>query len=44
VHIGKVAETRTETVQETERRKDVEVEPIETTARVTEEDLRTRRP
>jgi stress response protein YsnF len=29
VHIGKEAETRTETVQGTERRRDVEVEPLE---------------
>lgn len=31
VHIGKEAETRTETVQDTERRRDVEVEPLDTT-------------
>lgn len=29
VHVGKVAETRTETIEETERRRDVEVEQIE---------------
>ena len=29
VHIGKEAETRTETVQGTERRRDVEVEPLD---------------
>ncbi len=31
VHVGKTADTRTERVEETERRRDVEVEPIETT-------------
>jgi stress response protein YsnF len=29
VHVGKTADTRTETVRETERRRDVEVEPID---------------
>jgi stress response protein YsnF len=42
VHVGKVAEVRTETIQETERRQDVEVEQIEG-ARLTEEELRSRR-
>ncbi|HUS29930.1 MAG TPA: YsnF/AvaK domain-containing protein [Kofleriaceae bacterium] len=31
VHVGKQADTRTETIRETERRRDVEVEPIEET-------------
>ena len=33
VHVGKSADTRTETVEETERRRDVEIEPVEASER-----------